>query len=160
VHHEALACELAGRFYLQLGSPAVSTFLLCRARRSYRKWGALGLVRRLDEEFANLADERGSVTHPGSEPSHDGGSCRSPPAAMIIAAAGGDAQVEPRPAREEVGVGLLVDGGPAAMAADVLGERAPGKAAVGASRSLVRQGVALFVLLHRAPVHRRARLQP
>ena len=42
LHEEALACELAAYFYLEIGDPAkaIQNFLL--AHEKYQEWGALG----------------------------------------------------------------------------------------------------------------------
>jgi len=54
VHHEALALELAGRFYLQRGSETAGVAHLRHARACYALWGADGKVRQLDERYPHL----------------------------------------------------------------------------------------------------------
>jgi signal transduction histidine kinase len=48
VHLEALTHELAGRFCQRRGLETSAEAHLERARRAYRRWGAFGVVRRLD----------------------------------------------------------------------------------------------------------------
>src|SRR5438034_58480 len=54
VHHEALAHELAGRFYLQRGFETAGSAHLRHARACYALWGADGKVRQLDELYPHL----------------------------------------------------------------------------------------------------------
>jgi PAS domain S-box-containing protein len=54
VHHEALAYELAGRFYLQRGFETAGDAHLGHARACYALWGADGKVRQLDERYPHL----------------------------------------------------------------------------------------------------------
>jgi PAS domain S-box-containing protein len=49
VNEEALACELAARFYLSRGRPKIAQVYLQEARSAYRRWGALTKVRDLEE---------------------------------------------------------------------------------------------------------------
>jgi PAS domain S-box-containing protein len=59
VHHEALAYELAARFYAARGFEEVANLYLGNARRGYLRWGADGKVRQLDELHPRLRqDER------------------------------------------------------------------------------------------------------
>ncbi len=51
---EALASELAGRFQLARGLENTGIALLCSARDAYERWGALGKVQQLGEEFRRL----------------------------------------------------------------------------------------------------------
>jgi len=55
IHHEALANELAGRFYLAHGLETSGFAHLRNARSGYAQWGADGLVRQLDERYPRLA---------------------------------------------------------------------------------------------------------
>src|SRR5262249_53706416 len=48
VHNEALACELAARFYSARGLETVAQAFLRNARQGYLRWGAEGKVRDLD----------------------------------------------------------------------------------------------------------------
>ena len=48
VHYEALANELAGRFYTQQGFEEIARLYLRTARHAYVRWGAHGKVRQLD----------------------------------------------------------------------------------------------------------------
>jgi hypothetical protein len=49
VHDEALAYELAARFYAARGFEEVAHLYLENARRGYLRWGADGKVRQLDQ---------------------------------------------------------------------------------------------------------------
>ena len=70
VHHEALANELAGRFYLQRGFETAGSAHLRHARACYALWGADGKVRQLDELYPHLRqaepapDARGTIGAP------------------------------------------------------------------------------------------------
>jgi PAS domain S-box-containing protein len=59
VHNEALAYELAARFYAARGFNEVAHLYLGNARRGYLRWGADGKVRQLDQLYPRLRqDER------------------------------------------------------------------------------------------------------
>src|SRR5262249_54500339 len=59
VHNEALAYELAARFYAARGFEDVAHLYLGNARRGYLRWGADGKVRQLDQLHPRLRqDER------------------------------------------------------------------------------------------------------
>jgi PAS domain S-box-containing protein len=59
VHNEALACELAARFYAAGGFDDIAHLYLGNARRGYLRWGADGKVRQLDQLHPRLRqDER------------------------------------------------------------------------------------------------------
>ncbi|MBB5421474.1 PAS domain S-box-containing protein [Paraburkholderia atlantica] len=59
IHNEALANELASAFYAARGYEKIARVYLQDARRAYRRWGAEGKVRQLDELYPGLrADER------------------------------------------------------------------------------------------------------
>jgi PAS domain S-box-containing protein len=59
VHNEALAHELASRFYAARGFEKIARVYLQDARQGYRRWGAEGKVRQLDEIYPDLrVDER------------------------------------------------------------------------------------------------------
>jgi PAS domain S-box-containing protein len=59
VHNEALAYELAARFYAARGFEEVAHLYLGNARRGYLRWGADGKVRQLDQLYPRLRpDER------------------------------------------------------------------------------------------------------
>ncbi|MBY5897789.1 trifunctional serine/threonine-protein kinase/ATP-binding protein/sensor histidine kinase [Rhizobium ruizarguesonis] len=57
VHHEALAYELAARFYAQGGFEDFARLYLRNARGCYRRWGADGKVRQLDQLYPDLRGE-------------------------------------------------------------------------------------------------------
>jgi len=57
VHHEALAYELAARFYAERGFDQFARLYLRNARYGYLRWGAEGKVRQLDELYPDLHEE-------------------------------------------------------------------------------------------------------
>jgi len=56
VHNEAVASELAARFYLVRGFDLIARAYLRKARYDYLRWGADGKVRQLDELFPELRE--------------------------------------------------------------------------------------------------------
>ena len=58
VHNEALANELASRFYAARGFETISQAYLRNARHGYLRWGADGKVRQLDEAYPHLREEQ------------------------------------------------------------------------------------------------------
>ncbi|WP_437821909.1 sensor histidine kinase [Sorangium sp. So ce1078] len=58
VHHEALANELAGRFYLERGLDKNGVTHLGDARACYARWGAEGKVRQLERQYPHLVESR------------------------------------------------------------------------------------------------------
>ncbi len=62
VQNEALAHELAARFYLARGFEIIAHTYLRNAQNCYERWGALGKVRQLDERYPFLHEERGSTS--------------------------------------------------------------------------------------------------
>ena len=58
VHNEALAYELAARFYAGRGFEDFAHVYLRKARDGYLRWGADGKVRQLDRLYPQLAGER------------------------------------------------------------------------------------------------------
>ncbi|WP_028215286.1 AAA family ATPase [Paraburkholderia mimosarum] len=65
VHNEALANELASGFYAARDFDKIARVYLQDARRGYRRWGAEGKVRQLDQLFPHLRDEE-RAPGPGS----------------------------------------------------------------------------------------------
>jgi PAS domain S-box-containing protein len=65
VHHEALANELAARFYATRGFQKIAHTYWRDARYCYSRWGALGKVRQLDELYPELREEE-AVPGPAS----------------------------------------------------------------------------------------------
>jgi PAS domain S-box-containing protein len=57
VHNEALAYELAARFYAARGFDKISHVYLQDARYAYLRWGADGKVRQLDELYPDLREQ-------------------------------------------------------------------------------------------------------
>jgi tetratricopeptide (TPR) repeat protein len=64
VQNEALANELAGRFWLKRGESDFALLHLPRARSGYKAWGAESKVRLLDDEFPALKKNRSNVSGP------------------------------------------------------------------------------------------------
>ncbi len=58
VQNEALAHEVAARFYAGRGGETAANAHLCNARNCYERWGALGKVKQLDERHPHLREER------------------------------------------------------------------------------------------------------
>ena len=56
IHHEALANELAARFYAARGFEKISQVYLRDARYGYLRWGADAKVRQLDELYPHLKE--------------------------------------------------------------------------------------------------------
>ena len=61
VHNEALANELAARFYAARGFEKIAHAYLRDAQYCYLRWGADGKVRQLDELYPHLRDEGASA---------------------------------------------------------------------------------------------------
>ncbi len=57
VHNEALADELAARFYAARGFEDIAHLYLRKARYGYLRWGADGKVRQLDDLYPQLAEK-------------------------------------------------------------------------------------------------------
>ena len=57
VHNEALANELAARFYAARGFEKIAHAYLQDARYCYLRWGAAGKVRQLDQLYPHLGEE-------------------------------------------------------------------------------------------------------
>jgi len=58
VQNEALAHEVAARFYLARGFETIAHTYLRNARNCYDRWGALGKVKQLDALYPHLHEER------------------------------------------------------------------------------------------------------
>jgi PAS domain S-box-containing protein len=56
VQNEALAYEVAARFYLARGFETIARTYLRNARNCYERWGALGKVKQLDELYPHLRE--------------------------------------------------------------------------------------------------------
>jgi PAS domain S-box-containing protein len=65
IHNEALAYELAARFYAARGFKQIAGMYLRNARRGYLRWGAVGKVRHFDETYPDLRQEE-SLPGPAS----------------------------------------------------------------------------------------------
>jgi PAS domain S-box-containing protein len=61
LHNEALANELAARFYAARGFEQIAHLYLRNARQGYLRWGADGKVRQLDETYPYLQEAREQV---------------------------------------------------------------------------------------------------
>jgi PAS domain S-box-containing protein len=57
VHNEALAYELAARFYAARGFDEFARTYLRNARNGYLRWGAMGKVRQLDERYPDIEEK-------------------------------------------------------------------------------------------------------
>jgi PAS domain S-box-containing protein len=57
VHNQALAYELAARFYAARGFKQIANLYLRSARYGYLRWGAVGKVRQLDETYPDIRQE-------------------------------------------------------------------------------------------------------
>jgi PAS domain S-box-containing protein len=60
VHNEALAAELAARFYATRGFDTIGRAYLRDARHGYAQWGAAGKVQQLDRRFPYLREVQSS----------------------------------------------------------------------------------------------------
>jgi predicted ATPase/signal transduction histidine kinase len=60
VHYEAIAHEVAARFYSGRGFETIAHAYLRNARYCYLRWGALGKVRQIDQSYYPLCEERTS----------------------------------------------------------------------------------------------------
>jgi PAS domain S-box-containing protein len=58
IHIEALAYELAARFYAARGFKQIADLYLRSARCGYLRWGAVGKVRQLDEMYPDLRQDQ------------------------------------------------------------------------------------------------------
>jgi PAS domain S-box-containing protein len=65
IHNEAIAYELAARFYAARGFKQIADLYLRNARYGYLRWGAVGKVRQLDEAHPDLRQEH-SLSDPTS----------------------------------------------------------------------------------------------
>ncbi len=61
IHNEAIAYEVAARFYAARGFEKIADSYLHEARYSYLRWGADGKVRQLDRQYPQLRRESRSV---------------------------------------------------------------------------------------------------
>jgi PAS domain S-box-containing protein len=66
VHHEALANELAARFYAARGFQTISLAYLRNARNCYLRWGADGKVRQLERLYPHLRSEEAGAARAGT----------------------------------------------------------------------------------------------
>src|SRR5882762_6005747 len=62
VQNEALAHEVAARFYLARGFETIAHTYLRNARNCYDRWGAHGKVKQLDERYPHLREKRDSTS--------------------------------------------------------------------------------------------------
>src|SRR3954447_5278541 len=58
IHHEALANELASRFYAERGFSKIADVYLRDAKACYLRWGAVAKARQLDERYPQLAERK------------------------------------------------------------------------------------------------------
>jgi len=57
IHHEGIANEVAGRFYLDRGLETIGYAHLRNARYCYLRWGAVGKVKQLENSHPHLREE-------------------------------------------------------------------------------------------------------
>jgi PAS domain S-box-containing protein len=65
-HNEAVACEVAARFYAARGFDDIARLHVRNARYGYSRWGADGKVRQLEDSHPWLADDARAATETGS----------------------------------------------------------------------------------------------
>src|SRR5262249_40430746 len=58
IQNEAIAHELAARFYTARGFETIGQTYIKNARYCYLRWGALGKVRQIDQSYPRLTEER------------------------------------------------------------------------------------------------------
>ncbi|CAB1059082.1 Serine/Threonine protein kinase and Signal Transduction Histidine Kinase (STHK) with GAF sensor (EC [Olavius sp. associated proteobacterium Delta 1] len=61
-NEEALANELAGRFYLERGKAVIARAYLQEALHCYKKWGALAKIKDLNERYIQLLSHRSNAS--------------------------------------------------------------------------------------------------
>jgi PAS domain S-box-containing protein len=66
VHNEAIAYELAARFYASRGFEQFARTYLTSARNGYLRWGAVGKVQQLDQIYPHLRDESATLAATGT----------------------------------------------------------------------------------------------
>src|SRR5262249_21122533 len=66
VHNDALAHELAARFYAARGFETIAQAYLRQARYGYRRWGADGKVRQLDQLYPHLRTAEAAAAPTGT----------------------------------------------------------------------------------------------
>ena len=72
IQEQALANELAARFYLSLGRDIVARTYLIHAKKLYYQWGAIAKVNDLDSRYANLLSFDNASQYPlVTEDKHD-----------------------------------------------------------------------------------------
>ena len=64
IHEEALAYELAARFYLDAGKTTIAEAYMQNARYRYLIWGAAAKVKDLDEKYPQLLNRKLETTNP------------------------------------------------------------------------------------------------
>jgi GAF domain-containing protein len=62
IQNEALAHEVAARFYLEHGFETTAHAYLVNARHCYDRWGAVGKVKQLDTRYPHLHEPRGPAS--------------------------------------------------------------------------------------------------
>jgi PAS domain S-box-containing protein len=58
VQNEAIACELASRFYRSRGFERIADIFIREARACYARWGADGKVKQLDQQYPHLFEPK------------------------------------------------------------------------------------------------------
>ncbi|WP_066423620.1 ATP-binding sensor histidine kinase [Anabaena sp. 4-3] len=67
LHEEALACELAGKFYLGWGKQKIAQTYLTDAYHAYQRWGAVAKVKDLEQRYPKLLTQ---ITQPDTLQNH------------------------------------------------------------------------------------------
>ncbi len=73
LHEEALACELAARFWLDRGNGDIAGLYIKKAHHNYQLWGASRKVKDLEEKYSQLllqphGQDADSLLHPSTTP--------------------------------------------------------------------------------------------
>ena len=62
IHNEAIAYEVAARFYAARDFDKIADAYFLEARNGYLRWGADGKVRQLDQQYPQLRQEKPAVS--------------------------------------------------------------------------------------------------
>jgi len=70
IHEQALANQVAARFYLENGNIGTARNYLTRARTGYEQWGAMGIVTHLDRTYPQLLGTEAAIDNAVNPPAH------------------------------------------------------------------------------------------
>ncbi|EIJ44246.1 PAS domain S-box [Beggiatoa alba B18LD] len=70
LHEEALACELAGKFYLARHNLQLARFYLHGAHYAWTRWGALAKAQQLEKRYPQLLSSKQLNTHQHAQNTH------------------------------------------------------------------------------------------